>query len=248
LIELLVILAIIAFLLAFLLPALAQVRRAASRTQSLNNLKQLALACHNANDTYRVLPPLVGSFPQANQQGTLHFFLLPYLEQDNLYQQAGGQVWKNGAYGTVIQVFVNPQDPSAPPGNRYKGWLATTSYPGNWMVFKDGGSAVQRIVDGTSNTLMFAERYQMCNNQPCAWGYAAYHSWAPMFAFYSLAKFQSVPSPDQCDPTLAQSLSPAGIQAAFCDGSARIIADSVSPRTWWFLCDPSDGNPLNNDF
>ena len=57
LVELLVVIAIIGILVALLLPAIQAAREAARRTQCLNNLKQMALACANFESSMRFLPP-----------------------------------------------------------------------------------------------------------------------------------------------------------------------------------------------
>jgi hypothetical protein len=252
-IELLVILGALVFLLGMLVPAIQQVRKAAARTQSFNNLKQMAIAMHSINDVYKKMPPVVGSFPQKDEKaGTLFFHILPYLEQQNIYQQAQGDVNKNATYSVVIPTYLNPNDTSAPPQFRYKGWLATSSYAANWMVFghAEGGTASipASFPDGTSNTIVFAERYQMCNGNPCAWGYSSLYTWAPMFAFYSKGKFQSAPKQEECNPALPQSADSAGIQVALGDGSARLVNESISSETWWNATDPADGNPLGSDW
>src|SRR5205807_6584017 len=81
--ELLVILAILAILFAFLLPQLVRSRVEAAQQQKLNNLKQLALATINYADT------MAGRMPSGNDANNFSAaaYVLPYIEQDNLYKQ-----------------------------------------------------------------------------------------------------------------------------------------------------------------
>ena len=94
LIELLVVIAIIAILIALLLPAVQQAREAARRTQCKNNLKQLGIALHNYHDTARKFPPGGVGYGWCSGSGDEYItnanglsFLLPYLEQNNLFEQ-----------------------------------------------------------------------------------------------------------------------------------------------------------------
>ena len=81
LIELLVVIAIIAVLIALLLPAVQAAREAARRAQCVNNLKQIGLAMHGYHDVENVLPP----GKKGCCWGTWLVFVLPYLEQQPLY-------------------------------------------------------------------------------------------------------------------------------------------------------------------
>lgn len=95
LVELLVVIAIIGILVGLLLPAVQAAREAARRMQCSNNLKQLALACHNYESTHKKYPPSGIGYTMCtnvsptgqNKNANGLVFLLPYIEQGNLYNQ-----------------------------------------------------------------------------------------------------------------------------------------------------------------
>ena len=83
LIELLVVIAIIAILIGLLLPAVQKVREASSRNSCANKLKQVALACHNYENVRGALPNSIDPATGLSW----HVFLLPYLENENLFRK-----------------------------------------------------------------------------------------------------------------------------------------------------------------
>lgn len=122
LVELLVVIAIIGVLVALILPAVQAAREAARRVGCLNNLRQIGLAIHNYEASHRSFPSgCIGCRPPANVQPrnfSYHMFswnclILPYLEQENLYNKfdfsTGHFELRNlEAAGTVMPVFLCP--------------------------------------------------------------------------------------------------------------------------------------------
>jgi prepilin-type N-terminal cleavage/methylation domain-containing protein len=134
LIELLVVIAIIAILIALLLPAVQQAREAARRTQCKNNLKQLGLAMHNYESSFRKFPGTLylilatggaangigqGMYnqPAGTEDTNVHLWtemLLPFLDQTAVYNSINFGVpmgWGTAAGGPMI----NPDSGSAYP-------------------------------------------------------------------------------------------------------------------------------------
>ncbi len=156
LIELLVVIAIISTLIALLVPAVQKVRSAAAQTQCLNNLKQIGIACHAANDAFGHMPSYaeegygsVGSFAPADPatfDGTIHFYLLPFLEQGNLMQRWNGKTGTNDLNGANV--------PPTPEGLR----LPRRSEHPRDAHHRDRGQA---------NEFAHQQRFRLCRHQLC---------------------------------------------------------------------------------
>jgi prepilin-type N-terminal cleavage/methylation domain-containing protein len=297
LIELVVVIAIIAVLIGLLVPAVQKVREAANRIKCGNNLHQLGLAAHQYHDDHHHLPPGVGYTPLAESGvwGHHFFHLLPYLEQDNLYGRAFGPValatgpvtiyWpgNNDVYSQPVPTFVCPSDPSVGPGGvvRVNGisWGAA-SYASNSQVNAggpgnpEGKRCLLAITDGTSNTILYAEKYALCTSASLAldggnlWAYCAtavfdlpppmeppYKRYHPSFAGgpYTSgtgSKFQVQPTPflGNCDPRRTSTAHTGGMMVCLADASVRTLAPSMSGTTWWAAVTPAGGEVLGPDW
>jgi prepilin-type N-terminal cleavage/methylation domain-containing protein/prepilin-type processing-associated H-X9-DG protein len=189
LIELLVVVAIIGVLIAILLPAVQMAREAMRRASCTNNLKQIGVALHNYMDAHGTLPfGTVGrTFPPLGPKPLLwscvsistNVMLLPYLEQDALYQQYNFQIdnclngypsWvpntfndANGtAFKSIVGVFACPSDalPLAPIRGNYAPnwgttWSVTNKTDGPFHILSK--YRLKDLVDGTTKTAAFSE-------------------------------------------------------------------------------------------
>jgi prepilin-type N-terminal cleavage/methylation domain-containing protein len=285
LLELLVVIAIIATLIGLLLPAVQRIREAANHISCANNVRQLGLAAHSTHDQFRKLPPGLGWLPGTQAPGaygTALFHLLPLLEENNLYKSSLWQgtyfAGNNQVFAAPVRIFLCPSDPSLstsgvvsdPSGMAWGG----SSYACNAQVFckvnSDGtldspqnyARLPASFPDGTSNTLLFAEKYALCTNCNYPVGGNLWAYWVtskdiaplhPGFAVswngYSIgpgSKFQLQPRPylGNCDPTLASTPHSSGIHAGMADGSVRFFSAGLSPYVWWYLCTPAGGETI----
>jgi len=272
LIELLVVIAIIAILIGLLLPAVQKVREAAARTQSSNNLKQMALALHNqasANNGNQA--PAIGTFPGVTATNTHFYFMLPYIEQDNVYKNATPGVF-------VIKTYLAPADPTTFPSGSVNNGLSTagnglTSYATNCLAFqRPVGTSIPSGInissawnDGTSNTIAYMERYAVAAlasstaTTDAACTAATQHEWfntgltvttinlsTPNNGGILPAQFK--PPPVGVEEGQCQGMSAAGVQVAMADGSVRSVGPGVTPTTWVSACTPAGGEILGPDW
>jgi prepilin-type N-terminal cleavage/methylation domain-containing protein len=168
----------------------------------------------DANDTRMPFLTDTTGGPTGADLESFFFVLLPYVEQENIYRSFNPAVPATynfdstttpGAAGHPLALFECPSDasnpgrqtyviddtviPSPPPPflAHFVGRYACTNYAANGLVFRGNASRLPAtFADGTSNTILLAERYQVCDDADNLWGYGGNGRDNPSFAFLPL--------------------------------------------------------------
>jgi prepilin-type N-terminal cleavage/methylation domain-containing protein len=183
LIELLVVIAIIAVLIGLLLPAVQSAREAARRCACSNNVAQIGLALHGHEFAHEAFPAGVSgdagpirSVPEGRHVGWI-VRILPFIEQQVIARHidfdAGVYDASNAAVRAVrIPFLVCPSSPTQPLQHADAGsGVAVSNYAGchhdveapidvdnHGMLYLDSHVRFGDVLDGSTNTLLVAER------------------------------------------------------------------------------------------
>jgi prepilin-type processing-associated H-X9-DG protein len=204
-------------LVALLLPAVQAARTAARRMQSQNNMKQIALAFHNYESSYKCLPAAYHVDADGKRTMSWRVAILPFLEQQQVFQMyKADEPWDSAVNQSVsnitIPTYKNPADP--------KGGPTETSYmviTGPGTLFEEGKQiSLSEITDGTSNTILAVEVI----GTGVKWAEPKDLDINTMVFKINGGGANSIGSPY-----------PGGANVAMADGSVRFMSDSVLEAT-----------------
>jgi prepilin-type processing-associated H-X9-DG protein len=216
--------AVIGVLVALLLPAVQAASEAARRMQSANNLKQIALAMFNYHDTDKQFPPRSSVSPDGKPLLSWRVRLLPFLEQQTLYEQFHlGEAWNSEHNKKLIDkmpaVYRNP---SAKPSKSHASYLVPV---GKGTIFEGTeGLPMKSIRDGSSNTVLVLEVNEEAS---VVWTQPSDLKINPDKPLLGLGKAH-----------------PGGFNVALADGSVHFISANIDPQVFLQMLMMADGQPI----
>lgn len=239
LVEVVVIIGIIVVLIGMLLPARRRVHEAAARMSCSNNLKQMMLAMHNyasmgqsaaSLTSSQPVDPATQVFPKGcfgpgkvpEERLSWMVALLPYLEQSSLYEDfdlEDGYAGNREAADTRVRLFLCPAAVTDATDSSATHYVALAGIgkdaaaqpagaSGNGFMGYDRVTSITMIKDGTSNTIALMET----RHEPGSWARGGPSTLRGFDPHTTL----------QGDKALF-GIHPEGINAAFADGSVRLI-------------------------
>jgi hypothetical protein len=215
--------ATIGILVGMLLPAVQQVREAARRTQSINNLRQHVLASLNYEASNGNYPARANYSPDDKPLLSWRVHILPFMEAADLYAKCKlDEPWDSSHN---IKLLDQMPEFYRGPNSVHENKTVYLGISGPGTVFgKKDGTRLANIADGTSNTIMFVE---VTDDAAVEWTKPE---------DYEL---------DKDDPRWGLwGARPGGFIAAFCDGSVRVINDAVDDETIINLMEIADGDVI----
>lgn len=241
--------AVVPILVALLLPAVQQAREAARRTQSRNNLKQLALAMHNYESVHNHFPQGTVESDDLEPEDRISwgYSVLPYIEQQALYDKIdASKGWADpanaNAVGTAIPALRNPSQPGPrinPSASDYVGMagvgedaaLLENDDPKAGIFGYNRVTKMRDITDGTSNTIMIMDSSEP-NESFLAGGRATIRGFSQ--------------SPYLNGPDGIGSPHAGIVQAALADGSVRAISIQIDETVLESLATKAGGEVIEN--
>ncbi len=253
LVELLVVIAIIGVLVALLLPAVQAARNAARRTSCGNNLRQIAIALQAYHDVHESFPP-GGIEPRliagpSGRQLAWSAFLLPYMEQQSLYDQidltkAFDSSENAAAAATVVETYLCPSvsrqsrqvdgRAACDYGGIYGERINSPNSPPKGTMLYDRTVADRDIRDGASHTLIVSEDSQWKDGQ-----------WINALNVFDQAFAINAAPPFEND---IRSEHPGGANAALCDGSVRFLDEQMDLELLGAICTRAGNEELGSSF
>jgi hypothetical protein len=137
------------------LTAKKKVQDAAAQAQSLNNLKQIALAMHSYHDVNDGFPPAAVCDKKGNPQLSWRVLILPYIEQNNLYLEFKlDEPWDSAHNKKLLdkmpKTYAIPGKTKEGASDTYYRVFVGKGAGFDWIT----GTKINAITDGTSNTIM----------------------------------------------------------------------------------------------
>jgi hypothetical protein len=202
---------------------------------------------------------------------SLHVHLMPYVQEEGLYEQYLRDRGNGRVTQAIIESFVaGGQDETDGDG------IGVQNLAGNLRVFstkglntrfdadvatlsrlEDGSASMPvSILDGLVNTILFATKMANCGEGGSRYAAAPDSSFAAFFGQDAATEratsarpgstYQLRPEKHECRPTplTAQSFSREGQFVGMADASVRVVSPNVDPRTWNLLLQPNDGMKL----
>ncbi|SIO58154.1 Protein of unknown function [Singulisphaera sp. GP187] len=222
---------------AILLPATQSARVAAQRSQSVNNLKQIALALHNFHAANNTFPPQATYGKNKKPLLSWRVAILPYLEQAALYNEfKHDEPWDSPHNKALIprmpKVYLIPGAKVEPGKTYYRGFSGPSTLFDDKQ--KEGvGVGLANITDGTSVTLGIVEA-----KDAVVW----------------TKPDEEIPFAMNLDPANVKKLQgmlgghfPGGFNACFLDGSVRFIQQTINTVVLRALITRNGGEVIGSD-